>query len=83
MSHEMAVKIKNWSLYAVSWNTNMSLLNWFQMNFLLPPENAPIIYNSVWKYVGRKTVGEIFKNSKFRVSTNQNNCFQKDNLNNT
>lgn len=57
MSHGMAVKIKNWSLYVVSWNTNMSVLNWFQIKFLLPLENTPIIYNSVWQYVDGKNWG--------------------------
>lgn len=56
MSYGMAVK--NWSFYVVSWNANMSILNWFQIKFLLPLENTPIIYNSVWQYVGGKTGGE-------------------------
>lgn len=74
------VTAKNWSLYVLSLNTNMSGFNLFKIKFLSPLGNMPVTYNIVWQYVGGKTGEEgerkIFKNSH-HLSTNHNNCFQK------
>lgn len=56
----------------------MSGFNLFETKFLLPLGKMPVIYNTVWQYVGGKTGEEGEKKSlKTAISTNHNNCFQK------